>query len=124
MLKTVARILIIEDDSFQAKTLSLILISRGYTAFSAYSGPEGLKMLESEQINALILDIGLKDENGLNLMPIIRKTYPALPIMVLTGELMDVYQQRAEEAGASYFLQKPVRPEQLIEMVELMLENR
>ena len=81
----------------------------------AYSVAECWKLLESEQPDVLMLDIGLPDGNGIDLCPKIKEKYPQIKVLMLTsyGELATI--TRAMDAGANGYVLKNSMPEELIE---------
>jgi CheY-like chemotaxis protein len=101
------RILIVEDHADSAEALDRWLKSKGHRTRSAGSCAEALALCEAEQFDLLIVDIGLPDGDGWELLGRVRRTC-ATPAIALTGygRADDVARSRA--AGFDAHLTKPV----------------
>jgi DNA-binding NtrC family response regulator len=117
------RIAVIDDERNIQLTLKTILERRGYATVAAYTAKQGLEVLEHEKVDAVLLDLGLPDEDGLNLLRRIRSSWPALPVLVVTAN--DSLHNAIEsiKLGAFHFLSKPYAPEELLNLVHQALEN-
>ncbi len=95
-------ILIVEDDDVLARTLGryVALFARPLIMTTARQARETLR--EEPDIAAGIFDVGLPDENGLDLIAEVRRNHPRLPVLVLTGQLRPDYVNRAAELGARF----------------------
>ena len=111
------RVAIVEDHKMIAEGLER-LIHDGETILvtgKAYSAAECLKLLESEQPDVLMLDIGLPDVGGINLCGQIKKKYPQLKVLMLTSYSEMTTIRRALDAGADGYVLKNSMQEELIE---------
>ncbi len=86
-----ATILCVDDERTALQLRRTLLESVGYKVLAAKSGAEGVKMFNSEHVDAAVLDYWMADMNGLNVAREIRKRKPKLPIIILSayGELLD-----------------------------------
>jgi FixJ family two-component response regulator len=111
------RILLVEDDAATRKGLAALLTSAGYEVLAIGSLKAAITALVEESPDLLITDVRLEDSNGLHLVAVNPKQ---IPVIVVTG-----YPDRALEADArrfgAAFLLKPIRPSELLELVELQL---
>ncbi len=119
------RILLVEDDAVLRDALATALGSVGYIVASAESGIQALTALQADPPDLLILDIGLPDLDGWEILTGVRRTEATrtLPVLVLTG-LDDVHANQALAMGADEFLAKPVSPRILVETVARLLTAR
>jgi len=102
-------ILIIEDDSEDSLIIRELLGESGETEFSVTCSPrlgEALPKIESRRFDAILLDPGLPDANGLEAIPRIRKAAPDVPLVVLTGHSDAAFADQALAAGAQDYLIK------------------
>ena len=76
---------IIDDERNIQATLAAILERRGYGSASAFTGKQGLQMITDQKPDVLLLDLGLPDGEGLDLLRTIRDQHTALPIIVVTA---------------------------------------
>ncbi len=114
------RVLIVEDNSDSADVLALALEHRGYEAFVARTGPEGLFRFEQELPRVVLCDIGLPEMSGTEVCRRIRQLpLDYRPVMVaLTGWGMKEDRQRTRESGFDHHLVKPVAPEALFAILD------
>lgn len=108
-------ILIVDDDKLIRQTLSDILEQKGYRPLMAESGDELEKLLESEEIDTILLDINLPGENGIEITRHLKndERFRHIPIVIQTGQNQRETRIEALKAGADDFLLKPVHIEEL-----------
>src|SRR5688572_2550658 len=90
----------------------------------AASGRETLECLRSEAWNLVILDIGMPDRNGLDILQQIRTTYADTRVLVLSGYPERQYALNVLRAGAMGFVDKSAPPEELLRAVHAVLQGR
>ena len=108
------RLLLVEDDRLLADGLSGQLEKAGFSVDLAYTAREATILGEQEDYRAIILDLGLPDGNGLDVMKKWRKNRIAIPVLILTarGDWHDKVE--GLKAGADDYLAKPFQTEELI----------
>ena len=117
-----ATILIVEDEPAIADTIQYALETEGFTSIAAPTGQEALLQLASEEIDLVILDIGLPDINGLELCKQIRRE-SALPIIFLTARDDEVDRVVGLEIGGDDYVVKPFSPRELTARVKAVLRR-
>lgn len=115
---------IVDDERNIQATLAAILDRRGYAAIPAYTGRQGLQMIAEHNPDVLLLDLGLPDGEGLDLLREIRRQYPALPIIVVTAHDSLTNAIASIKVGAFHFISKPYVPEELLSLIAKALEQR
>jgi len=110
------RILIIEDNSEVVDTVRLTLSLRWPEAslIAASEGADGLRQVLSESPDLVILDLGLPDMDGFELLRRMRETFDK-PVLVLTGRTDELSKVRALDEGASEYVTKPFKHSTLLE---------
>lgn len=110
------RILIVDDHAVVAGGLKQFLGSVGgfVIAGEARTGKDGLAMIAREHWDLLLLDIGLPDLNGIELLKHIKRDHPALPVLVFSMYAEDDYAMAALEAGAVGYLPKDSAPDEIL----------
>ena len=78
-------IAIIDDERNIQATLIAILERRGYSTVSAYTAKQGLQVIADEKPDVVLMDLGLPDSEGLDLLREIRLANHAVPIIVITA---------------------------------------
>ena len=97
----------VEDETTMLETHSGFFSSRGYQLMTAASAEAALKLLAEEQPALALIDIKLPGMNGLELLKVIRQTYPAVKTFVITA--FDEENKKAAEAiGIEAFFAKPI----------------
>ncbi len=100
--------MVIEDELILQKNIAISLRREGYEVMEAGSGADAWKILNVASVDLLILDVGLPDYDGLNLLREIRAVHPRLPAIVMTARDTPEVKNRAFESGAAAFLTKPI----------------
>ena len=114
VVDSLARILVIDDEAAIRESLEVLLKLEGYTTKMAADGVEGLRILDQESFDLVLLDLALPGQSGLELLPQIKERHPDLPIIMITayGTVDNVVD--AIRAGAENFVQKPWDNEKLL----------
>jgi len=118
------RIIMTADDSASIRQMVRFTLEQaGYTVVEAVDGEDALKKLEYTPINMLIADLNMPKMNGIELIREVRSKprYKFMPIIMLTTESQTSKKQEGKEAGATGWIVKPFKPEQLIAVVKKVL---
>ncbi len=116
-------ILIVEDDAHIAKRLTDGLGEAGYNVSRAASGAEA-RLLWTDSIPALILlDLGLPDEDGMDLLQELRQKHPALPVIITTARDRVSDRVKGLENGADDYLIKPYSFDELLARIRTQLRH-
>ncbi|MBU4460829.1 MAG: response regulator [Verrucomicrobia bacterium] len=119
------QVLVVDDDPFIQQLAQAILSSRGQRVMLAGTGADALARLAGPPPDLVLLDLGLPDVPGLEVLRHLRaaRSWDHVRILMLTGshEIEDIV--RAKLAGASGYVCKPIRPDALADMVCDLLEQ-
>src|SRR3984885_3810712 len=115
---------IVDDERNIQATLAAILERRRYASASAFTGKQGLQMISEHKPDVLLLDLGLPDGEGLDLLRTIRESHPALPIIVVTANDSLNNAIASIKEGAFHFIAKPYVPDELLSLVAKALEHK
>src|SRR5277367_3335562 len=116
--------ILIVDDEPQLRQLLKTLLESDSNIAAAENGAALQKCLTQDPADVILLDLKLPDANGLDLLPVIKKTWPDTEVIVLTGEATFEAAVLATKRGAYHFINKPFDPQVLQVTVERALENR
>ncbi len=121
-----ARVLVIDDDPSLQTLVSLSLARAGIQTIGARTAVEGHKLLDEEDFHLLILDLGLPDMDGLDLLEMLRKDsrFDELPVLVLSIWVDPEVISEALKLGADGYLTKPYLPRNLNQRVAALLAQR
>jgi DNA-binding response OmpR family regulator len=101
-----ASVLVIDDEIYMRDILEIGLTQRGFRVRTAADGPAGLKLLDAEPFDVILLDLMLPRVDGLALIPILRRSTEA-PIVMLSAKADVEAKVTGLEAGADDYLAKP-----------------
>jgi two-component system KDP operon response regulator KdpE len=117
-----ARILLVEDDAAIAQFVAASLSAAGLRPFTATRAAEAEQALRTAEPDLLIVDLGLPDEDGVDLIARLRQRL-ATPILVLSARIQEVEKIAALDAGADDYLTKPFGVGELLARVRAMLRR-
>jgi DNA-binding NtrC family response regulator len=119
-----AKILVIDDETLLAKSLSIILTKAGHTVMTAENGQIGLAMFASAHPDLVITDIIMPVADGIETIQALRAQAPNLPVIAISGggrtKNID-FLRVARKLGSSATLDKPFTKEQLLTAVTTCL---
>lgn len=123
-------VLVIDDEENIRKTLHGVLSDEGYRVHGAETAEEGIQILSRALVDCVLLDVWLPGMDGLEALRRIRKTYPLLPVIMISGHGTIDTAVKAVKSGAFDFIEKPISLDKLlihisraIEQGELKVEN-
>lgn len=118
-----ATILIVDDDCAISRGVGLRMQARGYETRAAFDGRQALELVSAEHPDAIILDVRMPRLDGLETLEVLRSNDDTaqIPVVMLSASLGD--RDVALKAGASYFLAKPFRSDDLVAAVKSVLEQ-
>ncbi|HKE43321.1 MAG TPA: response regulator transcription factor [Steroidobacteraceae bacterium] len=121
-----ARVLIADDHAVVRAGLKQFLVEdRAISAIGeAATGRETLDRLRAENWDLVILDIGMPDRSGIDILQQIRSVHDRTRVLVLSGYPERQYALNVLRAGASGFIEKGTAPEELLRAVRAVLQGR
>ena len=115
--------LVVEDDKAVRELIHIFLEKSGFESFTAISAEEGLDILKDQEIGIVLTDVQLPGMNGLELTKIIKHDYDA-DVIIMTGYSLDYSIEDAMARGASDLIIKPIRLEDLLLRINVVLKKR
>ncbi|SEH25593.1 response regulator [Magnetospirillum fulvum] len=121
-IATAARILVIDDGITMRLFYRTVLEAAGFVVEEATNGLEGYEKVLARPFDLLIVDINMPKMDGLSMLRAIRRDGATMgvPAVTISTESKDSDTLKAYQAGANYYLVKPVTPETLVEVAHLM----
>ncbi len=117
--------LLVDDENEFIETLAQRLRQRGFKAKCSYSGKEALKQLEKDNtIDIIVLDVGMPYPDGINTLQSVKKNYPLIEVIMLTGHGSVHSAVEAIKLGAFDYLTKPCNLIDLISKAEQAVARR
>ncbi|WP_027210676.1 response regulator [Burkholderia sp. WSM2232] len=120
----IRHILAIDDSASMRQILSATLTAAGYEVTLAADGAEGLENALAVRFDLVLTDQHMPGKTGLDLIAELRgnPAYRETPILVLTTESGEPFKAAAREAGATGWIEKPVDPDLLTELVAALAQ--
>jgi DNA-binding response OmpR family regulator len=124
------RVLVVDDDHVFVESTKAVLESKDYQVSTAYDGDEGLKKAKAEKPDVIILDIIMPTKDGFTVCQQIKDDpeLSPIPVLMLTSFAADKGKTNIPESAgltleAEDYIDKPVRPEELLSRVGKLLED-
>ena len=118
------RILIIEDEERITSFLEKGLKANGFVTAVAFNGKDGLAMAQTGGFDLVILDLGLPDRDGLDVLRDLRQSDTSTPVIILTARDSVAEIVRGLESGADDYIAKPFSFEELLARVRVRLREQ
>ncbi|MDF1579773.1 MAG: response regulator [Desulfuromonadales bacterium] len=117
------KVMTVDDSSVVRQILKKTLSAAGYEVLEAVDGQDALNKLSTSPVDMVVTDLNMPNMDGVELIKSLRRQ-PGnrfLPIVMLTTESQQQIKEEGKKAGASGWIVKPFRPEQLLAVVRTVL---
>lgn len=101
------KVLVVDDEVAFANTLAQRLKMRDLNVGTAYNGEEALSKVKEKEPDVIVLDLKMPGMHGMEVLREIRKAYPNVQVIILTGHGTDKDEEEAKKLGGFDFLRKP-----------------
>ena len=116
------KVLIIDDETQIRKFLDIALRAQGYKTLLAETGQQGLETLALHGADLVILDLGLPDLDGLEVLRHLRE-WSQVPVIILSVRADETEKVALLDAGANDYVTKPFSVQELMARIRVMLRN-
>ncbi len=117
-------ILVIDDEEIMREILETLLTREGYRVRLAASGPEGLEVVRSTPIDAVIVDVMMPGMDGLQVLDAIRDIDDELPVLMITAFASMETAVTAMKKGAFDYITKPFKNDEVLVVLNNAVERR
>jgi len=117
------KILVVDDDAIVIKSCQRILEAEGLEVSSVPSADEALERIRKDEFDLLLIDVKMPKHDGMFLMREIKKVIPEMPIIVMSGYPTPETISDVLKLGATQFIPKPFRPDELIKIIRPVLQK-
>jgi two-component system alkaline phosphatase synthesis response regulator PhoP len=117
------RVLLIDDEAAIRKALRMVLENEGYEVQEGETGAEGLKLVEAQKPDLVLLDLMLPDLSGFDVCREIRKQGSRIPIIMVSAKTEEIDIVVGLEIGADDYITKPFRNRELLARVAAHLRK-
>ncbi|HOT92733.1 MAG TPA: response regulator [Anaerolineae bacterium] len=120
-----ATVLVVDDELSIRRMLGYVLSKTQYEVLMAADAQEALEKLAEHPVNVILLDVAMPNMDGITLLQQLRMMppYHKLPIIMLTASTDELKRARALDAGADLYLNKFVKPSELVKLIDQTLQK-
>lgn len=118
-----AKILVIDDEEAVCEFIKAYLEKRGYQVAVALTGKEALSAYPGQNPDLVLLDLGLPDMNGREILQDIKAKMPRIKVMVISAYKEQSTRDELAKLGADYFMGKPFVIPKLYEAIQEILKH-
>jgi DNA-binding NtrC family response regulator len=118
------KVVVIDDERPILMTLEALLKRHGYAALLANTAAAGIAAVRKNSPDLVLLDLGLPDADGLDVLKELRRDWPDTQVIILTAHDSLSNAIDSIKLGAFHFISKPYAPEELLSLMGQALEKR
>jgi len=119
----VPKILIVDDSSFQRRTIRRALAQPDYQIIEASNGRQAMQLVTEEAPDCILTDLIMPDMDGLMALKAWRDAGLTIPVIVVTADIQESTRQECIQLGACAFINKPVKEDEVRKAVERALKR-
>ena len=123
-MKAGRTVLIAEDEANMRRVLSALLARDGFRTLEAADGEAALESLAREPVDAILTDLRMPKMNGLELLEVVRRRHPDIPVVMLTAHGTVGSAVEALKRGAFDYLTKPFDPDEIRQVMDKAVSTR
>ena len=112
------KVILVDDEYEFIKSLSERFRMRDIESDIAFNGDQALQFLAEEMPDVMVLDLKMPNTDGLEVLRQVKKNYPQLLVIILTGHGSEKVEEEARRLGAFDYLEKPTEINKLIETIK------
>lgn len=110
-------VLLVDDEKGYLNVLSNRLSKRSIHATKAFSGTQAIQILRKNDFDVVVLDLKMEDMDGIEVLKIMKKMVPDLPVIILTGHGSQTAAREGMAFGAFDYLSKPCELQKLMDKI-------
>jgi DNA-binding response OmpR family regulator len=118
------KILLVDDEEEFVRTLAERLEMRDLQSETAFDGEEALELVQDGVPDVMVLDLKMPGIDGMEVLRRVKKNYPEVEVVILTGHGSEKDEKQAKKLGAFAYLQKPVNLDELVESLKKAYRKR
>lgn len=111
------KVMLVDDEEGFATTLSERIQMRDFSSSVAFTGEQALQIVDDQIPDVMILDLKMPGIDGMEVLRRVKKAYPKVQVIILTGHGSDKERKEALSLGAFGYLKKPVQIDELVKHI-------
>jgi DNA-binding NtrC family response regulator len=117
------KILVVDDDAIVIKSCRRILEAEGFEVSTVPGADKALEAMKTSDFDLLLVDVKMPKHDGMYLMREIKKNWPEIPTIIMSGYPTPETIAEVLRLGATLFIPKPFKPDELVKSVRQALKN-
>jgi len=117
------KILVVEDNEDLAQVVRSYLLFEHYEVENVFNGREGLSRVKTYDYDVIVLDLGLPDLSGIDVLKGLRESGSRTPVLILTGQNSVEEKEKGLDAGADDYVTKPFHMKELGARIRALLRR-
>jgi two-component system chemotaxis response regulator CheY len=118
-----AKVLVVDDSGLARRSTRRVLEAAGYTVLEAEDGLSALERYFVDKPDVVLLDLVMKGMYGLDVLTKLREMDPTARVIVISADIQTSSRELVSAGGASGFLTKPARPDDIVAAVRTAIEG-
>ncbi|MCG6918782.1 MAG: response regulator [Deltaproteobacteria bacterium] len=118
------KVLLVDDEEEFVKALAERLHMRDLRSDTVLDGEEALSYVEGQEPDVMVLDLKMPGINGMDVLRQVRKAYPNIQVIILTGHGSEKDEEEAKRLGAFDYLEKPVNLDVLVKKMKAAYKRK
>ena len=118
------KVLLVDDEEEFVKALAERLHMRDLRSDTVLDGEEALNYVEGQEPDVMVLDLKMPGINGMDVLRQVRKAYPNIQVIILTGHGSEKDEEEAKRLGAFDYLEKPVNLDVLVKKMKAAYKRK
>jgi len=117
------KILVVDDEAIVLDSCRHVLEAEGFEVYLVPSADEALEAMKNDDFDLLLIDVKMPERNGIYLMGEVKKTWPEISIIVMSGYPTPETIADSVKMGAAAFIAKPFTPDELLETIRQVIQK-
>jgi DNA-binding NtrC family response regulator len=117
------KILVVDDDPIVVKSCKRILHAEGFEVFTCGSADDALEKMKQCDFDLILMDVKMPKHDGIFLMKEMKKNWPDIPIVVMSGYPTSETIADVTQLGAIQFIPKPFRPDEFMKIMRRVIQK-
>jgi two-component system OmpR family response regulator len=117
------KVLFVDDEKLFLTSMAMSLEQRQYRCATAQNGERALQLLRSEHFDCAIVDVRMPGMDGIELLRTMRKEFPGIPVILLSGYASVDLGVQGMELGAFDYLMKPLDLDELLDTIRRAVQD-
>jgi len=117
------KILVVDDENIVLESCQAVFELEGFEVILVPSADKALEAMRNDDFDLLLIDVKMPKKDGMYLMRRVKKQWPDVPIIVMSGYYTSQTIKEAIKMGAATFIAKPFEPDEIVKTVRQIIEK-